>query len=107
MDKNEFLETITQIGTIDDEVERRTMLTLLSDEVVKVFDEKENLNTTITSLNDKLSRTSDDLSKAQKANMDLFLRIGTDKTSTEINNSSTGIKEEEPVEKRKFEDLFK
>lgn len=107
MDKKTFLDTITQLGTITDDVERRTILTNLSDEVSKVYDEKDSLNTTITSLNEKLTKTSEDLTKAQKANMDLFLRVGTQKSGAEINSSSTGVKDEPEKDKRKFEDLFK
>lgn len=107
MDKNKFLETITQIGTIEDDVERRTLLTNLSDEVSKVFDEKDTLNTMINSLQDEVKTTSDKLTKAQAENYNLFKRIGTQKTGAEINNSSTGVKNDEPGEKRKFEDLFK
>ena len=38
MDKNQFLEMVKQIGTIEDEVERRTKLTELSDSVSGIFD---------------------------------------------------------------------
>lgn len=106
MDKKEFSELITKIGTCTDDVERRTLLTQLNDDASKVFDDQETLNTTITSLNEKLTKTSEDLEKAQKANMDLFLRIGSNKTPEEINKGSLGG-DDEPKEKRKFEDLFK
>ena len=107
MDKDKFLEVITQIGTIEDDVERRTLLTNLSDEVSKVFDEKDTLNTMITSLQDEVKTTSEKLTKAQAENYNLFKRIGTQKTGAEINVSSTGVKEEDEKPKRKFEDLFK
>lgn len=107
MDKTKFIEVITQIGTIEDDVERRTLLTNLSDEVSKVFDEKDSLNTMIASLQDEVKTTSDKLTKAQAENYNLFKRIGTQKTSAEINNNSTGLQEDKPKEKRKFEDLFK
>ena len=107
MDKQTFLDTITQIGTIEDDVERRTLLTNLSDEISKVFDEKDTLNTMITSLQDEVKTTSDKLTKAQAENYNLFKRVGTQKSTDEINSSSVGVKDEPKEEKRKFEDLFK
>lgn len=106
MDKETFLQTITQIGTITDDVERRTLLTNLSDEISKVFDSQDALNTTITSLQEQLDTTSDKLTKAQAENYNLFKRIGTQKTSAEIDASSTGVKDEVKP-KRSFDDLFK
>lgn len=106
MDKNKFLETITQIGTIEDDVERRTLLTNLSDEVSKVFDDKESLDKMISSLQDEVKTTNEKLTKAQAENYNLFKRIGTQKTGAEINSSSTGVKDE-PKTKRSFDDLFK
>lgn len=107
MDKDKFLETITQIGTIEDDVERRTLLTNLSDDISKVFDDKESLDKMITSLQDEIKTTSEKLTKAQAENYNLFKRIGTQKTSAEITGSSTGVNGEPDKPKRKFEDLFK
>ena len=38
MDKDTFLSKITEIGTISDDVERRKVLSEISDEVSKVYD---------------------------------------------------------------------
>lgn len=103
MDRETFLEKIKEIGTITDDIERRTLLTEISDGITGVYDNMDNLNVTINSLNENLTKVNGDLEKANKVNMDLFLRVGEQKTQKEINN--TGI-EKEP-EKRKFEDLFK
>lgn len=105
MDKSTFLSKIMEIGTITDDVERRTMLTEISDAISEVYDNMDNLNITINSLNENLDKVNGDLEKANKANMDLFLRVGEQKTATQVNQATTGI-EKEP-EKRKFEDLFK
>ena len=105
MDKDTFLQKISEIGTITDDIERRTLLTEISDEVSKVYDNVEGLNTTITSLNASLSKSNEELEKAQKTNMDLFLRVNSQKTSAEVKEANTGIGTE--PEKRKFEDLFK
>ena len=105
MTKEEFLNKVLEVGTTEDDVARRTLLTEITDEVSKVYDEVGVLNTTIDSLNTNLNKVNDDLTKAQKANMELFLRVGTPKTETEVNNSNAGV-DSEP-EKLKFEDLFK
>ena len=105
MDKETFLSKIIEVGTTEDDVARRTILTEITDGVSKVYDDVGVLNTTIDSLNTNLSKANDDLSKAQKANMELFLRVGAPKTEAEVNNSNAGV-EAEP-EKLKFEDLFK
>lgn len=106
MNKQDLLDAITKIGTIEDDVERRSLLTNLSDEVTKVFDEQERLNTEITSLQDEVKTTSDKLTKAQAENYNLFKRVSSQKSSVEINNSSVGVKDEEK-KKRSFDDLFK
>ena len=107
MDKKQFLESISKIGTTTDDVERRTLLASLQDEVSTVYDSLDTLNTTITTLNDSLKKSNDDLEKAQKANMDLFLRVSTQKTDSQIKDGSTGVEQEPEKSKRKFEDLFK
>lgn len=106
MNKQELLDVITKIGTIEDDIERRSLLTNLSDEVTKVFDEQERLNTEITSLQDEVKTTSDKLTKAQAENYNLFKRVSSQKSSVEINNSSVGVKDEEK-KKRSYDDLFK
>lgn len=105
MDKETFLSKIMEVGTITDDVERRTLLTEITDGVSGVFDDVDTLNTNIESLTTNLTRVNEDLEKAQKANMDLFLRVGEQKSQTGVNQTDTGITKE--PEKRKFEDLFK
>lgn len=91
MDKQELIEQITKIGTCEDDVERRTMLTELQDSVSTVFDSNEQLTTENTELRDNVNRLYDE-------NMKLFLRVGEDKKPDD--------EPEPPKEKRKFEDLF-
>lgn len=105
MDRDTFLSKIKELGTITDDIERRTILTEISDGITEVYDNVDNLNTTISSLNTNLEKVNGDLEKANKANMDLFLRVGEQKSTKEVNQTSTGINKE--PEKRKFEDLFK
>lgn len=105
MDKDKFLEKIAEIGTCEDEVNRRTLLTDLSDEIVGVFDDLETSNTKIESLNEEISKNKEDMDKLREANMSLFLKVSSNKSEQEINEGTTGIKQPE-VHKRKFEDLF-
>lgn len=98
MDKETFLERIKEIGTIENDVDRRTKLTELTDDITAIFDS----NTTLTEENNKYK---EDNEKLRSANMQLFLRVGAEKTPEEIKQDNIG-KQEEEKEKRKFEDLF-
>ena len=98
MDKEKFLEAIKEIGTCEDEVERRTKLTELSESVVNIFD----VNTELESKNNTYK---EDNEKLREANMQLFLRVGSNKSEEEIIKDNTGIKEDK-VDPRKFSDLF-
>ena len=98
MDKETFLQAIQEIGTCEDEIQRRTLLAQMSDEVVKIYDSNE-------SLANSNKQFESDNETLRKANMDLFLRIGADKTDFEKQKDTTGITQEEN-EKRKFENLF-
>ena len=98
MDKQEFLDKLNSIGTTEDDVERRTMLSELTDEVSRIYDENSSL---VESNNSYL----EDNEKLRSANMQLFLRVGDNKLPKEQQEDDTGIKEEE-TEPRKFKDLF-
>ena len=98
MDKNEFLEVIKQIGTEADEVQRRTMLTDLSDKISGIFDSNADLM-------EKNKSFEEDNEKLRSANMQLFLRVGANKSEEEIQKNQVGDSELEK-EPRKFENLF-
>lgn len=98
MDKNEFLEVIKQIGTEADEVQRRTMLTELSDKISGIFDSN-------TELMEKNKNFEEDNEKLRSANMQLFLRVGANRTEEEIQKNQVGESEVDK-EPRRFEDLF-
>lgn len=106
MDKETFLSKITEIGKCEDSSERLTMLAEVSDEISKVYDDVQNKQTSIDTLNETIKNKDEKMSKLQEANMDLFLRVNAGKTLQQQKEDSTGIKEPE-VNKRKFEDLFK
>lgn len=98
MDKDTFLERIKEIGTIENDVDRRTKLTELTDDITAIFDN----NSTLIEENNKYK---EDNEKLRSANMQLFLRVGSEKSPEEIKNDNIG-KQEEEKEKRKFENLF-
>lgn len=107
MDKDTLISKITELGTITDDVERRSKLTELSDELVKVIDNVDTLNAQISSLNEDIKVKDETLIKVRDENRSLFLRVEQQKSAGQITEENTGVKEEvEPV-KRKFEDLFK
>lgn len=95
MDKETFLQRLTDIGTLEDDVQRRTILAELRDEA-------ENLFTTNEALTTSNNKYIEDNEKLREANMKLFLREGVEK--------KTSVQDDLPVakepEKLKFEDLF-
>ena len=68
MKKQEFLDKITEIGTCEDDVTRRSLLTALSEEATRVFD----TNDTLTADNEKYKKENEDV---RQANMQLFLQV--------------------------------
>lgn len=99
MDKETFLSKIQEIGTCEDEVQRRTILAEVQDEVSKVYD----TNNDLVETNKKYVEDNEDL---RRANLDLFKRIGKDESDNKYIEDETGVKPEEEKPKRKFEDLF-
>lgn len=107
MDKDTLLNTIKEIGTTEDEVARRTLLASISDEVVKIYDENETNKNNITSLNETITKNEEEKETLRKANMELFLRVGENKSAKEVNENSTGIKEEEKASYKSYDELAK
>lgn len=105
MDKDTFLSKITEIGTISDDVERRKVLSEISDEVSKVYDNVGTLNTTIDSLNATITKNNEDIERVRQENMRLFLKVEEQKSTKQIEHEKTGF-EKEP-EKLSFDNLFK
>lgn len=104
MDKETFLQRIKDIGSTEDSTDRISLLTSLSDEMSEVFESVNNLQGQITTLTENSNKDKEHIEKLQKANMDLFLRVGEQK-SPDTNKGLTG--DEPDNQKRKFEDLFK
>lgn len=93
MEKTDFLNRITEIGSCDDDIQRRELLTQLSEEASKDYDNLAKLTeTNATLLNDNETLRS--------ANMKLFLRVG--ETKGETNNEANTNNDEELT----YEKLF-
>ena len=106
MDKQGFLDKLKAIGTSEDEVERRTMISELTDEVTRVYDEVTRVYDENSTLTESNKNYLEDNEKLRSANMQLFLRVGENKTPEQINEDKTGVKDEPTPEPRKFESLF-
>lgn len=92
MDKVTFQTRISEIGTCEDDAQRRELLSQLQEEVNGDYDRMTELETTNSQL------TSDNES-LRSANMKLFLRIGDHKAPDKDS-------EEDGKEKREFKNLF-
>lgn len=98
MEKQEFLDAMNNIGTCEDEVQRRELIASVIESASSDYD---NL-ATLTETNQKLS---DDMETLRDANMKLFLRVGESKQSDEMKKDTTGIDNKE-IQKKDFKDLF-
>lgn len=97
--KDELIAQIQDLGKAEDIETVRARLAELTNEVSAVYAESESL-TQVKEQNENRIR------QLESANMDLFLQVGSMKDDKEIKEDQTGIKEEDPPVKRKFEDLF-
>lgn len=98
MDKDSFLEKVKEIGTLETAEEMRAGLAELQNGVSEVFD-------TNTTLKEQHEHDTIEMEAIRQANMKLFTQLGTDKTPAKQTEEQTGLKQE-PVERRKFENLF-
>lgn len=76
MERQDFLNRVTEIGKCDDEAQRRELLTQLSEEASKDYEKLE----TLTKTNETLLNDNEAL---RSANMKLFLRVGNAKEGNE------------------------
>lgn len=97
MNREEILNSIADIGTIEDEVERRDKLTSFAESLSSMIDDYEKATTE----NEKLK---EDNEKLVDYNRKLFMKVAIDVPSNEIQKDLTG--QEPEKEKRKFEELF-
>lgn len=106
MDKDTFINSIKEIGSCEDGVERLNKLTNLQDEISKIFDDKTGLESEVQTLKDSITKKDEEIQKANKYAMDMFLKVGEQKTQSQVQSESTGIKEEKK-EYKSYEELAK
>ena len=93
MDKAQFLSKIQEIGTCEDDAQRRALLAEVNDGISEVFDNVDSL----TETNNSLTANNETL---REANMQLFLRVGEKKDPEDLTPPGGGS---EPL---KYENLF-
>lgn len=98
MQKQEFIDAITQIGLCEDETERRELLATLRESAEKDYD-------TLSQLSESNEQLTKDNETLRDANMKLFLRVGSEKTDSDRKKDETGI-DNPPPTKRDFSELF-
>lgn len=98
MDKDAFLEKIKEVGSYETAEEMRAGLAEIQNGVSEVFDSN-------TSLKEQHEHDTIEMEAIRSANMKLFTQLGTDTTPAKQTEEETGLKQE-PVERRKFENLF-
>lgn len=97
MDRETIINKLKEIGTVEDEAQRRDILSELTEEVDSIFTNYDN----VLEEDKKLKEENE---KLTEYNRKLFMRVGIDKTPEQVDKDTTG---EEPVkEPRRFEDLF-
>lgn len=107
MNREDLLNSITTIGTCEDENERRSLLTSLTDNVGKVFDEVDLLKKGTETLQETLKTRENELMTAQKYNMEMFLKLDSQRKESEVMSAETGIKEEPKKEYKSYSELAK
>ena len=98
MDKESFEAKVKEIGSLESVEEMRAGLAELSNGVSEVFDTNANLT-------EQHDSDIKEMEAIRQANMKLFTQLGTEKTPSKQMEEETGLKQE-PVERRKFENLF-
>ena len=98
MDKEAFEAKIKEIGSMETVEEMRAGLGELNNSVGEIYDANANLT-------EQHESDIKEMEAIRQANMKLFTQLGTDKTSAKQVEEQTGLKQE-PVERRKFEDLY-
>ena len=107
MKREEILSSIEEIGTCEDENKRRSLLTNLTDNVGKVFDEMDLLNEGTKNLQESITKKEEELATAQKYNMDLFLKLNDQRKEVNSLESETGVKQEEKPVYKSYDELAK
>lgn len=107
MEREELLKSITEIGTCEDEAQRRTLLTNLNENVGKVFDEVDSLKTDTENLQKELEAEKQKVESTQAENKKLFLKLSDQMNEADGVSGETGIKKEEKKEYKSYQELAK
>lgn len=98
MDKESIIEKLKEIGTVEDDAQRRDLLSELSEEIDSVF-------TNYSNMVEEDTKLKEENEKLTEYNRKLFMRVGDyNKTPEQVEKDTTG--EEPEREPRKFENLF-
>lgn len=95
MKKEDLIKRIQEIGTCEDDSQRRTLLGTLQTECEKDYDQ-------LTTLKDQNKELTEKNEQLRSANMQLFTMVGKPKDE----GSSSGGSEEPETKELKYEDLF-
>ena len=98
MDKEAFEAKIKEIGSMETPEQMRAELAELQNSVGEIYD-------TNAKLSEQHEHDTIEMEAIRQANMKLFTQLGTEKTPAKQVEEQTGLKQE-PVERRKFENLF-
>ena len=98
MDKETFEAKIKEIGSLETVEEMRAGLAEITEPVGELYDAN-------ASLSKQHEADTIEMENIRQANMKLFTQLGTEKTPVKQAEEETGLKQE-PVERRKFEDLY-
>lgn len=98
MDKESFEAKVKEIGELKSVEEMRAALAELHNGVSEIYD-------TNASLTEQHDSDVKEMEAIRQANMRLFTQLGSEKTPAKQMEEETGLKQE-PVERRKFENLF-
>ena len=98
MEEIPILEKIKEVGSYETAEEMRAGLAELQNGVSEIYD-------TNAKLTEQHEHDTTEMEAIRQANMRLFTQLGTEKTPAKQAEEQTGLKQE-PVERRKFEDLF-
>ena len=98
MDKEAFEAKIKEIGSMETVEEMRAGLGELNSGVSEIYDAN-------ASLTEQHANDIKEMEAIRQANMKLFTQLGSEKTPAKQVEEQTGLKQE-PVERRKFENLY-
>ena len=105
MDKETFLSKIKGVGSCEDDVQRRKLLTEIEEEIVKVYDNTDLLKTTNETLTNTIKEKDNKIQEVQGYNMELWLKLDSQKSEKEVSRDITGIEKEPEKTYKSYDEL--